>query len=410
MRFITHCAAALGAALLGFAGLANADTYLDATLGDVPAEDLVAISDPRPVQLIFQYAHNGRPSVRLSHTMRPMMIELLRARGIFSDISMDPVEGGATISITFDDTYDPRVLGQATMTGLTFGLVGATGVDTVLGTLEFTRGSEAPIVKTARHALYTTVGMSGLPPNTIPVQDAQVGIDILLHQLVAHLLNDLAKDPSFSNSATTAAADTSASGMGSSRAWASSRPDEARRALQHGQRLIWLATPQPTRANVRALREPDMPTFALGAFLPAPDATPGVDRAIRIRLVTIGPRSGSLARYLRDSLETELRAAGKLDEAARVQISGQITQSSIDSDRVVDERTRGFGVLGARFQVSRDGATVFDREIVVRREWPSAFQAVIAVPEALAGYEALYVDLVTTLLADPEFRAAVRPN
>jgi hypothetical protein len=165
-----------------------------------------------------------------------------------------------------------------------------------------------------------------------------------------------------------------------------------------------MAAHQPTLRNVQALRAADVPLIELGAFELAPGRPARMDRLIEIRASVLrAPNDGTFSSYLRQTLEAELQAAGKLAVDGDVVLSAQLTQSAIETSPP-DSR----GAVAARFVLTRAGAVVFDRELVAREEWPSSFIGAIAIPQAMDRYTALYPTLVTMLLTDPEFRAALR--
>lgn len=164
-----------------------------------------------------------------------------------------------------------------------------------------------------------------------------------------------------------------------------------------------MAEQQPTLANIQLARGAEMPMFSLGDFGLAPGKPAGMDRSITIRASTLSAPGGSFAQYLRQTLETELRGAGKLDAAAPTTISGQLTRSEIATNPPTAR-----GTLAARFIATRNGQVIYDRELTVSEDWGSSFIGAVAIPLAMDRYTALYPELVTALLSDPEFRTAVR--
>lgn len=173
--------------------------------------------------------------------------------------------------------------------------------------------------------------------------------------------------------------------------------------------VVGCATPpmaehRPTLRNVQALRAAEVPAIELGTFELAPGRPARMDRVIEIRASVLhAPNDGTFSNYLRQTLQTELQAAGKLAADADVVLSAQLTQSAIATSPP-DSR----GTVAARFVLTRAGSVVFDRELVVNEEWPSSFIGAIAIPQAMDRYTALYPTLVNALLTDPEFRAALR--
>ncbi|CAN5744329.1 hypothetical protein BH11PSE1_BH11PSE1_08020 [soil metagenome] len=163
---------------------------------------------------------------------------------------------------------------------------------------------------------------------------------------------------------------------------------------------------QPTIANAQAARGADLPAIRVGDFILASGLPAGLDRSVVIRASTLRPPKGdSFSKYLGDCLAAELRAAGKLDPAANVVITGALTESKVSSGVSVGEAS-----LGATFTVTRDGRRVFQKALWVSTVWESSFMGAIAIPDAMNQYTALYGKLVGALLSDEEFRAAIKSS
>lgn len=161
---------------------------------------------------------------------------------------------------------------------------------------------------------------------------------------------------------------------------------------------------QPTIANAQAVRGADLPAMRVGEFTLAPGQPASLDRSVVIRASTLRPPKGdSFSKYLGDCLAAELRAAGKLDPAANVVITGALTESRVSSGVSIGEAS-----LGATFTVTRDGRQVYQKTLRVEQVWQSNFMGAIAIPDAMNQYTALYGKLVGALLADEAFRAAIK--
>lgn len=163
---------------------------------------------------------------------------------------------------------------------------------------------------------------------------------------------------------------------------------------------------QPTLANLQAVRAVDGRPLAVGEFALAEGLPKGMDRTLSVRADSLkAPGDGSFSHFLRDTLQTQLRAAGKLDQASDTSVSGFLTQSKVQTGLPTSS-----GTLGARFIVRRGERTLFDRELTVADEWPSSFIGAIAIPTAEDHYTALYAALVKRLFEDEAFKAAIRPE
>lgn len=151
--------------------------------------------------------------------------------------------------------------------------------------------------------------------------------------------------------------------------------------------------------TVLALRNQAMPPLATGRF-----DTAGTDigRSVGVRLSVLRPPHGqSFADVLRDAVETELRAAGKLDPASPLRIDARLTES-----RIGENMSSGEASLGAQVTLQREGREIFAKSYRVDRRWPSDFIGALAIPDAFRNYNALYPLLARQILADPALIAA----
>jgi len=166
-----------------------------------------------------------------------------------------------------------------------------------------------------------------------------------------------------------------------------------------------MATPGPSIGNLQRLRKADVPQMALGDFRLAPGLPVAMDRRVNVRGSTVtSPTGGSYALFLKETLAAELQAAGKLGAASGIVIAGELTESEANAGIDV-----GVAKLGATFVVTRDGREVYRKPLRVEESWTSSFYGAVAIPMALNQYTGLYSKLVTRLLEDPEFVAAIRP-
>jgi hypothetical protein len=167
---------------------------------------------------------------------------------------------------------------------------------------------------------------------------------------------------------------------------------------------VKLADPTPSVENIQKARAAAMTPVAVGDFKLASGKSPALDQGVSIRTNTFySPFDNSLAKYLGETLRVDLQAAGLLDPAAGTTIRGELTESRVEAPSDV-----GQGVLAARFIVQREGKTSFDKEFKTTSSWASSFPGVVAIPEAVNQYVALYRVLVGQLLDDADFRGAVK--
>lgn len=165
---------------------------------------------------------------------------------------------------------------------------------------------------------------------------------------------------------------------------------------------LHLGAPVASVDNIGKAKSIGAAPVALGEFKPG--AAVKDDAGISMRSNTIlSPVQNSFAQYLKENLTVELRAAGLLDPASKTVVSGELTESKVDS-----ASSKGTGSLAARFVVTRGGATVFDKQLRVESSWESSFVGAVAIPAAMNNYGALYRQLITKLLDDADFRKALK--
>lgn len=164
--------------------------------------------------------------------------------------------------------------------------------------------------------------------------------------------------------------------------------------------------PPPTAGgeNSQALRAADLMPANVGAFKLAPGRPALMDKELSggLRGGNISAPSGSYSQHLRETLRAELNSAGLLDPRSKVIIEGQLTDSKVDA-----AIGTGTSLLAARFQVSRDGQTLYDKELVAEDSWDSSFLGAVAIPRAIERYGATYKLLIGKLLTDNDFRRAL---
>lgn len=172
-------------------------------------------------------------------------------------------------------------------------------------------------------------------------------------------------------------------------------------------------------------------TLAACANVPAPAYQPGVGnlQALRVATTSIGVddfgaaagvndrkfglradsmtgagRDGSFSTYLQQALETELRTAGRLDDAAGLRLSGTLSENRLDANGM----SVGEATVGARFLLTRDGRVIYNKVHSVDHHWESSFIGALAIPAAMQGYSATVQKLIGELFADPDFVEATR--
>jgi len=160
-----------------------------------------------------------------------------------------------------------------------------------------------------------------------------------------------------------------------------------------------MPAPQPSITVINRIDAARLPPLAVGNFTAAPGMS---DAALGVRLSAVRPEGGSFAAYLGETLKAQLRATGKLDPAAPISIGGTLTENDVGAP-IGQARGR----LGAEFVVTRDGHELLRKRLHVERNWGSSYFGFVAIDKADRMYTALYADLVSALIDDADFRAAI---
>jgi hypothetical protein len=164
-----------------------------------------------------------------------------------------------------------------------------------------------------------------------------------------------------------------------------------------------IGTPRPSMPVLEELRSSGIEVMQVGSFAPDKSLKSG-DGGIGLRAMSISsPVNGSWSAYLGETVKVNLAAAGKLDDKAPLKLEGLLTESDVGTGL-----PQGHATLGAKFTLTRNGTTVFDRHVVVQDAWPSSFIGAEAIPDASNHYVGLYSMLALKLFSDPDFKAAAK--
>lgn len=193
----TICVGLALAATMMISGCAS--HYVDTGLKDVPVAKIKKIDNPQPVQLLFEFQTKGATNSPATNQLKTQLTEIVKKSGYFSKVESSPVSNGAILSIVVNNVpLTEDAASQGFVTGLTFGLAGSTVTDGYVCKLDYIpSGSDAKISKTVRHAIHTTLGSAGTPPNAGKPVSMQEAVETMLRQIVSNGLNDIASDPSF---------------------------------------------------------------------------------------------------------------------------------------------------------------------------------------------------------------------
>lgn len=175
-------------------------------------------------------------------------------------------------------------------------------------------------------------------------------------------------------------------------------------SLTTGCAQIQLGAPVASIDNIQKAKASGMPAASVGNFALAAGKPAEMDKGVSVRSNTVSsPYDQSFAKYLKETLTAELKAAGLLDAAAPLSIQGELVDSVLDAPIGV-----GKGKVSARFTATRAGKKVFEKDFTAESTWESSFVGAVAIPAAVNQYSQLYRQVVGQLLDDAGFRAAVK--
>lgn len=175
--------------------------YVDNGLPDVQPADMVKVSQPKPVQLLFEFRTKGAINAKATDLLKAQATEITLASGLFSEVSPSPTTDGSLLSIVVDNvpiTSQSDAVAKGFATGLTFGLVGSAVSDGYVCTASYVPATgSAPIQKEGRHAVHATIGAKSAPPNATKAKSMEEAVRTMLRQLMGNTLQDVGKDPGF---------------------------------------------------------------------------------------------------------------------------------------------------------------------------------------------------------------------
>ncbi|MEK8051775.1 hypothetical protein AACH10_16105 [Ideonella sp. DXS22W] len=158
----------------------------------------------------------------------------------------------------------------------------------------------------------------------------------------------------------------------------------------------------PSIDHVETLKKRAVPV-ALGAFTVQTGATGATAIGLRGSPMSSSV-GGDYAAYLAEALRQELMLAGKLDAKSRIVIGGLLLKNDIAAGGLATNS----GEIEARFTVTQDGRERYNRVKRATQSWESSFVGAVAIPKAQQQYPLLVQQLLTELLADGDFLAALQ--
>jgi hypothetical protein len=177
---------------LGAAPLNAAKFYVDARLGDVKQEDVIKVADPQPAQVLVEFQTDGVANAKATKYIKPLVTSAITERHIFSEISEQPVANRTILTVVYNNIPEKGAAGKGAKVGLTFGLASASVTDSYKIHFELLRGpGTTPMTCDVEHAFIMTMGKKEDPAIGIPVAKIDLGMQMIVNQVMAHGLNCL---------------------------------------------------------------------------------------------------------------------------------------------------------------------------------------------------------------------------
>ncbi|WP_232515258.1 hypothetical protein [Burkholderia ambifaria] len=178
---------------------ACANFYVDTATKEVPAAEMKQVAQPKPVQLVFEFQSKGVPNPRATDQLKDVVIKEVKETRLFSSVSADSTPGVAMLNVTLNNVpLTDNIAAKGFVTGLTFGLAGSAVTDGYICTVSYLpAGQSTPIVKTARHAIHTTMGIANPPATAQKSPSIREAIDTMTRDVLSNALKDLSDDPAF---------------------------------------------------------------------------------------------------------------------------------------------------------------------------------------------------------------------
>lgn len=183
--------------VLGMTGCAS--FYVDGNTREVPSSQYTKPTRQAPVQVLFEFQTKGAANARATDLLKARVITQVQDSGLFSSVSERPMPGAGLLAITLNNVpLSDDAFTQGVMTGLTFGLAGAKVSDGYICTARYVPADGGtPLVKSARHAIHTTMGAASNPANATKADNATEAVFTVTRQVLSQVLKDLSQAPDF---------------------------------------------------------------------------------------------------------------------------------------------------------------------------------------------------------------------
>jgi hypothetical protein len=195
LRAVLTTASVAGALLL----TGCAVHYVDGAHKDPLPTAFAKPAQPKPVQLLVEFQTKGVSNARATSVTKAIITDNVKSTGLFSEVRDTPAPDAGVLSVTLNNVpLTDDAFSKGFVAGLTLGAAGQQVTDGYICTVSYLApGATKPVVKTARHAIHTTVGASGAPPNSYKASSIDDALRVMVRQVVGAAMGDLSRDRDF---------------------------------------------------------------------------------------------------------------------------------------------------------------------------------------------------------------------
>jgi len=173
-----------------------ASMYVDTATKEVPVSAMKKPVQVKPTQVVFEFQTKGAPNATATKFLNDAVVAQVNETGLFAPAA---ASGSAMLTISINNIpLTDDVASKGFVTGLTFGLAGSAVTDGYVCTVSYLApGATTPVVKTARHAIHTTLGNASPPAGAGKPVDGTTAVKTMTRDIVSNALRDLSNDPTF---------------------------------------------------------------------------------------------------------------------------------------------------------------------------------------------------------------------
>ena len=172
--------------------------YVDNGLQDLRPDEKVAVANPKPVQLLFEFQTKGVENGRATDFIKGEVQATVQASGLFSQLGGTPVPDGSLLHIVINNVGNTdEAVSKGFATGLTLGLAGNTFTDGYICTVDYLAGGTKKFEQVTRDMIYSNIGAKSAPEHAEKAASLEIAIKTVTRRMVSHALNDLARNPEF---------------------------------------------------------------------------------------------------------------------------------------------------------------------------------------------------------------------